>query len=90
MQLNQSRLFDLFAQELRRSALTDFLSNMRALPSSFCAKIRIAAASLSTAWSRRATLSANTFASWRMTKLLLLFFVRSGSLCKSPMLCPSK
>jgi hypothetical protein len=52
MQLNQSRLLDLFAQELRRSALTDFLSNMRALHSLFCAKIYFAAASLSNAWSR--------------------------------------
>jgi len=28
MQLNRARLLDLYAQELRRSALTDFLSNM--------------------------------------------------------------
>src|SRR5580692_510985 len=52
MQLTQSRLLNLFAQELRRSALTDFFSNMRALHSSFCTKICFAAASLSTVWSR--------------------------------------
>jgi hypothetical protein len=50
MQLNQSRLLDLFAQEFRRSTLTNFLSNMRALHALFCAKICFAAASLSTAW----------------------------------------
>ena len=58
MQLNQSRLVDLFAQERRHSALTDFLSNMRALHSSFCAKIYFAAASLSTAWIRLGNRSA--------------------------------
>ncbi len=49
MQLRGKRLLGLFAQELRRSPLTDPWQDMLAAHSSSCAKIRFAITSLSTA-----------------------------------------
>ena len=49
MQSDRARLLDLFAQELRRSALTDRLKDMLALHFSSCAKICCAIAFLPTA-----------------------------------------
>jgi len=46
IQLDQSRLLDLFAQELRRSPLTYHITDMRAAHFSSCAKICCATTSL--------------------------------------------